>query len=91
MAVELIEVKTQKQLNKCLDIRKEVFVKEQSILEEEECDAYDQLEVNAIHILLKLDQEYIATGRAKLLDEHTAKLQRIAVKQAFGRQGMGKA
>lgn len=90
MAAEIIEVKTQEQLDECIAIRKEVFVAEQQVPEEEECDEYDNLDAPAFHVLLMLDGQYAATGRVKLLDEFTAKMQRIAVRKPFRGKGTGR-
>lgn len=91
MAAEIIEVKTQEQLNECIAIRKEVFVCEQNVHEEEECDEYDHLDAPAFHVLLMVDGQYAATGRIKLLDEFIAKMQRIAVRRLFRGKGIGRA
>ncbi|MGZ9587058.1 GNAT family N-acetyltransferase [Paenibacillus marinisediminis] len=91
MAAELIEVKTEEQLQQCIAIRTEVFVKEQNVPMEEECDEYDSLDAPAIHVLLMEDGEYAATGRIKMLDESTAKMQRIAVRQPFRGKGIGRS
>ncbi|WP_028595782.1 GNAT family N-acetyltransferase [Paenibacillus assamensis] len=90
MTSELLEVKTQAQLDACIAIRLEVFVEEQQVPVEEECDEYDKLEAPAYHVLLQQKGEYIATGRIKLLDELTAKMQRIAVRKSYRGQGIGR-
>ncbi|TVX94759.1 GNAT family N-acetyltransferase [Paenibacillus agilis] len=90
MTSELLEVKTQEQLDACIAIRLEVFVEEQQVPAEEECDEYDKLDAPAYHVLLQQQGEYIATGRIKLLDELTAKMQRIAVRKSYRGQGIGR-
>ncbi|WP_028545011.1 GNAT family N-acetyltransferase [Paenibacillus taiwanensis] len=90
MAAEIIEVKTQEQLDECIAIRKEVFVQEQNVPDEVECDEYDSLDAPAFHVLLMIDGKYGATGRVKLIDEFTAKMQRIAVRKPFRGLGIGR-
>ena len=91
MAAEMIEVKTEEQLQQCIAIRKEVFVDEQHVPIEDECDEYDHLDAPAIHVLLMEEGEYAATGRIKLLDDSTAKMQRVAVRKPFRGKGIGRS
>lgn len=90
MAAEFIEVKTEDQLKECIAIRMEVFVQEQQVPAEEECDEYDALDAPAIHVLVMNEGQYVATGRIKMLDESTAKMQRIAVRKSMRGQGLGR-
>ena len=91
MAAEVIEVKTDEQLQQCLEIRKEVFVDEQQVPMEDEIDDLDTLDAKANHILLQVDGEIAATGRIKWLDESTAKMQRIAVRKLYRGHGIGRS
>lgn len=90
MAAEFIEVKTEEQLKECIAIRMEVFVQEQNVPAEEECDEYDALDAPVIHVLVMDEGQYVATGRIKMLDESTAKMQRIAVRRSMRGRGLGR-
>ncbi|MDU5143189.1 MAG: GNAT family N-acetyltransferase [Paenibacillus dendritiformis] len=91
MAAEVIEVKSEGQLQQCLEIRKEVFVEEQKVPLEEEIDELDSLDADSNHILITVDGQVAATGRMKWLDETTAKMQRIAVLKPFRGSGIGRS
>lgn len=91
MAAEVIEVKSEGQLQQCLEIRKEVFVEEQQVPLEEEIDELDHLDAESNHILITIDGQVAATGRIKWLDETTAKMQRIAVLKPFRGSGIGRS
>ncbi|CAH8769792.1 GNAT family N-acetyltransferase [Paenibacillus dendritiformis] len=91
MAAEVIEVKSEGQLQQCLEIRKEVFVEEQQVPLEEEIDELDHLDAESNHILITVDGQVAATGRIKWLDETTAKMQRIAVLKPFRGSGIGRS
>ncbi|MBN3526003.1 GNAT family N-acetyltransferase [Paenibacillus apiarius] len=91
MAAEVIEVKTDEQLQQCLNIRTEVFVEEQQVPMEDEIDDLDTLDAQANHILLQVKGEIAATGRIKWLDETTAKMQRIAVRKHYRGHGIGRS
>lgn len=90
MTAEFIEVKTEEQLKECIDIRFEVFVNEQQVPADEECDEYDSLDAPVIHVLVMDEGQFVATGRIKMLDESTAKLQRIAVRKSERGKGLGR-
>lgn len=91
MAAQFVEVKTEEQLNHCIEIRMEVFVQEQNVPQEEECDEYDSLDAPVIHVLMMSDGQNVGTGRIKRLDDATAKMQRIAVRKQYRGLGMGRA
>ncbi|MBR2569117.1 MAG: GNAT family N-acetyltransferase [Paenibacillus sp.] len=91
MPAEIIEVKTQDQLDACIQIRQAVFVQEQNVPAELEVDEYDRLDAHSMHVLLMMDGQYIATGRIKLIDEFTAKMQRVAVLAAYRGGGNGRS
>lgn len=91
MAAEVIEVKTEGQLQQCLEIRMEVFVEEQKVPLDEEIDELDHLDAESNHILITVDGQVAATGRIKWLDETTAKMQRIAVLKSFRGSGIGRS
>lgn len=89
-AAIIIHVKNEEQLEHCLDIRKEVFVKEQMVPIDLEIDEYDVISPDVHHVLIEQDGMYAATGRLTYYKDNSAKMQRIAVHKAFRSQGIGK-
>ena len=85
--MEIIFVNSQEQLEQCLQLRREVFVVEQQVPEHLEVDELDSLDAPCEHVLLLEGGEPVATARMKEYDRHSAKIQRVAVKQ--GRRGSG--
>jgi predicted GNAT family N-acyltransferase len=89
--MEIIPVKTQEQLDKCLAIRFKVFVDEQQVPPEEEVDEYDASPEACRHVLLLDEGRPLATGRWRFYDGNgTAKLQRVAVLRECRGKGLGK-
>lgn len=89
-AATIIPVKTEEQLEKCLNIRKEVFVEEQEVPVDLEIDEYDTIGPDVHHVLIEMNGAYAATGRLIYYKDNSAKMQRIAVRKAFRSQGVGK-
>lgn len=73
--MESIIAKTEKQLNDAIFVRKEVFVKEQLVPEEEEID---QFEDTSEHIVIYDGGQPVGAGRWRMKDGH-GKLERICV------------
>ena len=67
-------------------VRREVFVDEQGVSEEEE---YDGLDKTALHYLVTDGDRTIATTRVRFLSMATAKVERMAVLKPYRRQGVG--
>jgi len=89
-AATIIHVENEEQLQKCLDIRKEVFVEEQKVPVELEIDEYDQIGPDVHHVLIELEGDYVATGRLIYYKDNAAKMQRIAVREPYRSKGVGK-
>ncbi|MGG1393326.1 GNAT family N-acetyltransferase [Bacillus velezensis] len=83
--MESIIAKTEKQLNDAFFIRKEVFVKEQHVPEEEEID---QFEDTSEHIVIYDGGQSVGAGRWRLKDGH-GKLERICVMKSHRSLGVG--
>ncbi|MNB83409.1 putative N-acetyltransferase YjcF [compost metagenome] len=90
MAAEIVRVTTEEQLQLGLNIRKEVFVKEQKVPFEEEIDQYDCIGPDAHHLLVMDGETAAATGRLTYYREGTAKMQRIAVLKEYRDKGYGR-
>ncbi|MES5394822.1 GNAT family N-acetyltransferase [Bacillus amyloliquefaciens] len=83
--MEAIIAKTEKQLNDAFFVRKEVFVKEQHVPEEEEID---QFEDTSEHIVIYDGGQPVGAGRCRLKDGH-GKLERICVMKSHRSLGVG--
>ncbi|MGG3453885.1 GNAT family N-acetyltransferase [Paenibacillus rhizolycopersici] len=89
-AATIIHVDNEEQLQRCLDIRKEVFVEEQKVPIDLEIDEYDKIDPDVHHVLIEMEGAYAATGRLIYYKDNAAKMQRIAVRQEFRSKGVGK-
>jgi len=87
--MKCIHVENTEQLQLAFDIRVEVFVKEQGVPRELELDEYDESPSACHHFIVLKDELPIATGRFKTYEPGIAKLQRIAVLQAYRGAGVG--
>ncbi len=89
--MQAVEITNQEQLKLAFDIRMEVFVKEQGVDPEVEIDEYDELDGRTSHVLVYYDDKPVGTGRVRIDEEtKTAKLQRICVRAAYRKYGVGK-
>lgn len=85
MQPEIIIGGYQELKKECNLIRHRVFVMEQNVPPDLELDDRDSV---CIHLLLKLDNDYIGTGRIDL--EKEGKIGRLAILSSFRKQGYGK-
>ena len=70
-------------------IRKEVFVKEQNVLLEEEFDEFDTMNELSEHILVYYNDQPVGTGRVRWVDDF-GKLERICILEPYRKFGLGK-
>lgn len=88
-------IATLEELADALEIRRQVFIEEQHVPEDEEIDRFDDDPTtvdDCIHVLLRLDGEPVGTGRL-LLDDPPAErahIGRVAVLQDQRRTGAGR-
>jgi len=68
-----------------MPIRHEVFIKEQEVPEELEWDEFDQ---DALHAIVKKDQEVIGTARL-IIDKANTRIGRMAIQKEYRHQGIG--
>ena len=80
-------VKNDSDLESALEVRKEVFVKQQGIPENL---VFDGLDTEAMHMVVTKGGQTIGTARIRFLDTGEAKLERMAVLKAFRDSGIGK-
>jgi predicted GNAT family N-acyltransferase len=71
--------------NQVMPIRHEVFVNEQKVPEELEWDELDQ---DALHAIVKKDQQVIGTARL-IIDNTNARIGRMAIQKEYRQQGIG--
>lgn len=87
MEVKVEKITTKEQQDIAFEIRKQVFVIEQNVDEEEE---YDEFEQSSVHFLVKADG--IAAGTARWrFTEKGIKLERFAILEAYRSRGLGSA
>ncbi|SEN16245.1 Predicted N-acyltransferase, GNAT family [Mesobacillus persicus] len=85
--MEVKVVSNDKELNDAFWVRKEVFVKEQNVPEEEEIDQYED---SASHFVLYSNGEPAGAGRFRIVDG-LGKVERICVLDSQRGTGAGKA
>jgi predicted GNAT family N-acyltransferase len=90
LTIEAIAVTSDELLKQGLQIRMEVFVKEQQVPAEEELDEFDTSWEACRHYLLLDAGKPVAAARYRMYDEDTAKLQRIAVLASHRGRGLGR-
>ncbi|ANE47411.1 hypothetical protein SY83_15290 [Paenibacillus swuensis] len=84
-----IFAETQAQLNDCLYVRTEVFVKEQEVPMDLEVDEFDVFPLNCNHVLIKDGEQPIGAARLRGYEGGAAKYQRIAVLKEYRGKGIG--
>lgn len=80
-------VGNESELKGAFRVRRQVFVKEQNIPEEEE---FDKLDSETLHVVVKDGNRVIGTTRVLFLADSQAKLERIAILKPFRRRGLGR-
>lgn len=75
-------------ITSCLDIRKEVFCKEQNITEKTE---FDLLDCESLHLLMYENKDAVGTGRITETDKDTVHFGHIAILKSSRKSGLGKA
>ncbi|CAI6081269.1 GNAT family N-acetyltransferase [Cohnella sp. JJ-181] len=78
------------ELESCLAVRMEVFVKEQGVPPEEEVDEYDASPAACRHFLATDEGVAVGAARWKTYEPGVAKLQRIAVKLSYRGRSVGR-
>lgn len=85
--IDVIRATGKDEMNTVFQIRKEVFVQEQNVPEEEE---YDEFETTSRHFLARCDGVPCGTARWRTTSEGV-KLERFAVLKAHRGKGVGQA
>ncbi|MCQ2353614.1 MAG: GNAT family N-acetyltransferase [Clostridia bacterium] len=90
MKSEIIIVKNQSELDDCIKIRREVFVREQNIPADIETDGYDILNGECVHFLILCEGVPSGTFRCRHEGGKSLKLQRFCLLPQFRCKGLGK-
>ena len=77
----------ERELKEVFEVRKRVFVEEQSIAENLELDDHDR---EALHMVVKDGERVIGTARVLFLANNQAKIERMAILKPFRRKGIGR-
>jgi predicted GNAT family N-acyltransferase len=80
-------VTSDRDLTGAFEVRREVFVEEQRISEEQVFDGHDR---EALHMVVKDGERVIGTARVRFLADNQAKLERMAVLKPFRNKGIGR-
>ncbi|MBP7126768.1 GNAT family N-acetyltransferase [Myxococcota bacterium] len=80
-------VADQEGLQACRRLRREVFVEEQGVSEEEEWDGRDG---EALHLLAEGEDGPVGTARVRMVGSGVAKVERVAVRKEFRGRGIGR-
>ena len=83
---QIIEAKSEKEVQLCVDIRKEVFINEQGVNPQIEIDNIDY---KCEHILAFYKNLPVATARLQKISREKYKVGRMAVKKKHRRYGIG--
>lgn len=75
------------ELQQAFEVRRQVFVREQSISEDLVFDGHDR---ESLHIVAKDGQRVIGSARVQFLTDKQAKLERMAILRHYRRKGVGK-
>ena len=74
------------ELKGALAVRREVFIREQKVPQDEEYDEYDK---TALHLVVKDSKRIIATARLVLISPGEARIGRMCILKPYRRQGIG--
>ena len=85
--ISIIKIKSDSDLNACLEIRKQVFIIGQDVPEEEEVDGLDN---QALHFLLRYENTPAGTARVRLMEGSIAKVERVAILEQFQGKKLGR-
>ncbi len=80
-------VTSDRELKAAFEVRLQVFVEEQGVSEELELDDLDQ---EALHMVVKDGERVIGTARVLFLTANQAKIERMAILKPFRRRGIGR-
>ena len=82
-----IEITASDRPGEALDVRRAVFIEEQDVAEAVEFDDKDE---EARHFVARIASNPAGTARVRLVDQDTAKVERVAVHAEYRGHGVGK-
>ena len=89
--MNIVIAKNQEDIDRCLEIRKAVFVKEQSVPLELEADEYDFESADCTHFMIFDEDRLIGTYRIICEKKGEAHFQRFCILKDFRGEGYGRA
>ena len=87
--LEILKVQNNSDLNKCLNIREIVFVKEQHVPKSLEIDKFDTINNQCIHFLIKYKNMEVGTIRCLFIND-LVKIQRFCLLKDYRNLNIGK-
>lgn len=95
MSLEVVRVTSLEEMQQALAVRRRVFIEEQAVPEDLEIDEHDadpSTLTTAVHVLIQVDGEPVATGRLLLAElDGQLHIGRVAVLADQRRGGLGRA
>jgi len=83
------QVLSSAELEKCLEIRKKVFIEEKNVPPEIENDKFDCICEECEHFIVYYGNSPVGTVRMRFIDENTVKLQRFCFIKEYRGLGLG--
>lgn len=90
MSIKIYKVETSDDLEKCLNIRNQVFTVEKGVPRAIEVDSFDTLDSQCDHFLILKNNQRCGTLRCMSVDDESVKVQRFCILQDFRGLGIGK-
>ncbi|WP_342404314.1 GNAT family N-acetyltransferase [Brevibacillus sp. FSL K6-2834] len=87
---QIEEVKTDKQMQDALSVRRTVFIKEQQVPEEIEIDSHDRIGSETIHFVVYKEERAVGASRLRPYAPEVGKIERVAVLQSERGTGLGR-
>ncbi len=84
--IEINKISLQHDIDQALAIRREVFINEQGVDEDEELDSNDE---QSTHYLLRFQDNIAGTARVRYVDNNKAKIERVAILAQYRGKKLG--
>lgn len=88
--IQIVPANLPEDINRCLEIRRQVFIVEQGVSEQLEVDEMDQFLSGCMHFLIVADDKDVGTFRMTVNENKVAKLQKFCVCKEYRGNGYGK-
>ncbi|MFD1735364.1 GNAT family N-acetyltransferase [Bacillus salitolerans] len=84
--MKIVVVNNDEQFKDALTVRREVFIEEQQVPEEEEIDQFEDI---CTHVVVYDGDKPVAAGRLREYDHNVGKMERICVLSSYRGQNLG--